>query len=146
MNITIDLNNLDEGIKQVEDLIKKIEFFTADLAEETRSSVGYDNVSVHHNGEGSHTVIASGDQIAFAEWGAGYVADYVSGFQHLGGDAFLTYPGVWSKDHKRTFQFHRMSGKSPETYKYNREPLRKMETAAIRLQSTAAQRAKEYFK
>lgn len=144
MNIKINLDNLDDAIKQIEALQTKVENFTADLATETRDKIGYASMSVVHAGN-SHTIIASGDEIAFAEWGAGYTADMNEGFEQLGGDPFVTYPGVWSETHARTFQRHQASGKDPSTYKYNRRPLRRMEKAAVNIHYNIVQKAREYF-
>ena len=146
MNIRINLDNLEQGVKDLERLISKLEYFTADVAEEARMGVGYNDVSVHHNGSGSHTIIASGNQIAFEEFGAGYVADYESGFHEWGGEDFHTEPGVWSETHERTFQNHMESGKPPSTYRYNRIPQNRMQRTAQRLHSDTAQKASEYFK
>ena len=145
MNIKIDLNNLDDAIKQIEDLEIRVENFTASIATEARDKVGYASMSVVHAGN-SHTVIATGDEIAFAEWGAGYTADITEGFEQLGGDPFVTYPGVWSESHERTFQHHQASGKDPSTYRYNRRPLRRMEKTAVDIHYNIAQKAREYFR
>ena len=145
MNIKIDLNNLDNAIKQIKDLQTKVENFTADIATEARDKVGYTKMSVVHDGD-VHTVIATGDEIAFAEWGAGYMADTNEGFEQLGGDTFQTYPGVWSESHERTFQHHQASGKDPSTYRYNRRPLRRMEKTAVDIHYNIVQKAREYFR
>lgn len=148
MNIKIDLNNLDDAIKQIEDFKTRVENFTADIATEARDKVGYSKMSVVHEG-GTHTIIASGsdgDDIAFAEWGAGYTADMNEGFEQLGGDPFVTYPGAWSESHERTFQHHQASGKDPSTYRYNRRPLRRMEKTAVNIHYNITQKARDYFK
>lgn len=146
MNITISLDNLDSAIKQIEELQSKLESFTAELADETKVGIAYPGVSVNHNGSGSHTIIAEDDNIAFMEFGAGYVADYEEGFQEFGGDNFHTEPGIWSESHRRTFQHHQASGKAPSTYRYNRVPQNRMQRTAMRLIDTTPQKAKDYFK
>ena len=145
MKIKITLDNLNDAIKQIEALKTKVENFTADLAEDAKSGIGYSSVSVNHSGE-NHSIIAEDDNIAFAEFGAGYMADTVDGFSRLGGDDFVSYPGIWSESHGRTFQHHQASGKDPSTYKYNRRPLRYMESTALRLHQSIEQKAREYFK
>lgn len=149
MNININLldsRSIDKALKQLEDLKLKIRDFSADFAEESRMKVGYPNVSVIHHGQGKHTIVASDDQIAFMEWGAGFTADTNSGFGDLGGDSFFTYPGVWSKDHERTFQRWVASNKDPSAYRYNRQPLRGMETTARNMRSDVFRFAQERFK
>ena len=145
MNIKINLDNLDSAIKQLEELRSKVRDFAADLAEEYRTQVGYENVSVKHGGSNA-TIVASGEQIAFEEWGSGYTADYNSGFEHLGGDPFLTYPGIWSASHERTFQHHQKSGKDPSTYRYNKEPKHYMENTANKIHAEIEKKAREHFK
>lgn len=145
MNITIDLENLDDAIKQIEDLEMRVERFTADVATDARDKVGYTSMSVVH-AENTHTIVASGDEIAFEEWGAGYPADMNVGFEQLGGDSFLTHPGIWSESHARTFQHHMQSGDPPSTYRYNRKPLRRMEKTAVDIHYNIAQKAREYFR
>jgi len=145
MNIKITLDNLDSAIKQIEELRSKVRDLSADLAEDYRTQVGYDDVSIHHGGSNA-TIVASGEQIAFEEWGAGYTADYNSGYEHMGGDSFFTYPGVWSESHERTFQHHQESGKDPSTYHYNKEPKHYMENTARRIQTEIDQKVRERFK
>lgn len=140
------LGSLDDAIRQLEDLKTKLRDFSADFAEENRMNVGYANVSVHHNGQHSHTIIASGDQIAFEEWGAGFTADVNSGFGDLGGDTFFTEPGVWSKDHAQTFQRWVEANKEPSAYRFNRQPLRRMETTARNMRNDVFRFAEERFK
>lgn len=149
MNIKINLDNLDDAIQQIAKLETQMQSFTVDVTEEARLGVSYPNVSVKHNGSGSHTIIAEGwqeNEIAFLEFGAGYVADTKDGFPEFGGDEFHTEPGIWSASHMQTFQKHQASGKAPSTYRYNRVPQNKMQRAAQKLVSNTAQKAREYFK
>lgn len=145
MNIKISLDNLDNAIKQLETLQGKVRDFSSDLAMDYRSQVGYSDVTVHHGGN-SQIIEASGDQIAFEEWGAGYDATYENGFTDLGGDQFESKPGIWSESHEKTFQRHQESGKQPSTYRYNRLPRHRMESTARRIQGEIVQKARDYFK
>ena len=144
MNIKISLDNLDDAIKQVETLRDRVRDFPSDLAMDYRSQVGYSDVSVQH-GANSQIINASGDQIAFEEWGAGYEASYEHGFMDLGGDQFESMPGIWSANHARTFQIHVASGKQPSTYRYNKMPRHRMESVARRIRSEIVQKARMYF-
>ena len=143
--IKIDLDNLDTSIKELETLCSKVRDFPSDLALDYRAQVGYSDVSVYH-GAASQIINASGDQIAFEEWGAGYDATYEHGFTDLGGDQFESKPGIWSESHERTFQHHQASGKQPSTYRYNKMPKHRMESTARRIQSEIVQKAMEYFR
>ena len=145
INITIDLDNLDKSIEELKTLSDQVRDFSSDLAMDYRSKVGYSDVSVHHGGN-VQIIEASGDQIAFEEWGAGYDATYEHGFTDLGGDQFESKPGIWSESHQQTFQHHQASGKQPSTYRYNKMPKHRMESTARRIQSEITQKARDYFK
>ena len=148
MKVKIDLldsNSIDKAIAQLEELQKKVSFFTSDVAEEAKLNVGYSGTSVVHHGSGRHTIVASGEDIAFREFGAGYVADYEVGFQEWGGETFHSEPGIWSESHARTFQTHQQSGAAPSTYRYNKVPENRMQRTAQDLHANTAQKAKGYF-
>ena len=143
--INISLDNLDSALEQIKELQYQVEHFTADLAEETKANVGYSDVSADHMGE-RHIITAKDEDIAFKEFGAGYVADYEDGFQDMGGDPFHTEPGIWSESHARTFQKHQQSGQAPSTYRFNRTPTNRMQRAAQNVHSKVGSKAREYFK
>ena len=139
MTINITWGNLDEAIKQLRELAKKIEQFPKDVAQESMSHINYSGTGVSYS-EGENKVFASGDQIAFAEFGAGYYADVTT--LNVNGQSMESYPGVWSEDHAQTFQYY--SG-DPNSYKYNRVPQHQMQNEVERLRSDTEQKAKDYF-
>lgn len=144
MNLTITLDNLDESIRKLKELAELIRQFPKDVAIESMDSIGYSDTGVSY-GEGENIVYASGKEIAFEEFGAGYWADTTSLTLSDGGN-IATYPGAWSEDHARTFQRHRESGEPTTSYKYNKLPQHKMQREAERLRNNTEQKAREYFK
>ena len=142
MNLTITMDNLDEAIRKLGELAEQLEEFPKDVARESMDRIGYSNTGVSY-GDGENRVYASGDGIAFAEWGAGYYADTTT--IEVDGIGIPSYPGVWSDDHGNTFLPHLYSGKPQETYKYNRAPQHKMQDEAERLRVDTEQKAKDYF-
>lgn len=148
MKLTITLDNLDDAIKQLSELAKQLRQFPEDVADESKNSVGYEQMMVEMS-PGMHKIKAIGDGIAFAEYGAGFVADDTT-LELEDGGTLNSYPGVWSNDHEKTFQQHMFKilyGKALESdYKYNREPQRKMQTEAERLRNQTELKAKDYFR
>lgn len=139
MKIEVTWDNLDESIKQLKELAEKIKQFPKDVAQESMSHIGYSGTGVSYS-EGENKVFASGDQIAFAEFGAGFYADTTT--LKVDGQSMESYPGVWSEDHAQTFQNY--SG-DPSSYKYNRQPQHQMQNEVERLRSNTEQKAKDFF-
>lgn len=152
MNLTITMTNLDDSIRQLKELAEKVREFPKDVARESMDKVGYGNMGISY-GEGMNEVFTDAEGIAFAEWGAGFYADTTTIETSSG--TFESYPGVWSKDHARTFQawqFRQLSRLYTKArvhdsqYPYNRMPQHKMQNEAERLRNETEDKAKEYFK
>ncbi len=140
MTIDITLDNLDTAIKQLEELAEKIEQFPEDVATESWNRIPYADTGISRS-EGQHTVFASGEGIAFQEFGSGFYAQVTS--ININGSDAPSYPGVWSEDHKNTFatwQGHDWA------YPYNNQPTRYMQDEAERLRRETELKAKDYFK
>lgn len=141
MIITISLDNLDEALRQVTELQEKVREFPHEVAQESADNIRYDKASTYMiSTDGEHKVRVRGDQLAFQEYGAGFTADY----DMIGN--IPTYPGVYSEDHKETFQKHLAQGKAPGTYRYNRTAQRKMRNEVERLRRNTESKAQGYFR
>ncbi len=135
MTLEITLDNLKESVKALRNLAKQIEQFPHDVAMESASNVGYSNVNVEQT-DSANIVTASGNQIAFEEFGAGFVAEVADI-----GD-FHTEPGIWSEDHAKTYQNWKGD---MEDYPYNRQPKMEMQKEAERLRNETENKAKGYL-
>ena len=141
MKLTINLDNLDEAIRQLEELEWKLREFPHDVAKESADNIRYKNATTYVvSMDGENQIRVNGDQVAFQEYGAGFEAD----FDHIGN--IPTYPGVWSDDHEGTFKKWLYYNHPEENYKYNRTPQRKIRTEVERLKSQTESKAEGYFK
>ena len=146
MTLEITMENLKESVKALRNLAKQIEQFPHDVAEESKTRVGYSNMS-HESEPGLNVVIAGGEGVAFKEYGAGFYAEETT-IPLEGGGEMPNYPGVWSEDPvlgKQTFQHYLERDGSPDGYPYNRMPQMRMQDEAERLRNETENKAKGYF-
>ena len=139
MKLVITWDNLDDAINQLKELAEKIRQFPNDVAQESSDRIPYSGTGVSYS-EGENHVYASGEGIAFQEYGSGFYADVTS--INIDGKNMPSYPGVWSEDHKNTFatwQGHDWA------YPYNNQPTHYMQDEVERLRRDTEPKAKDYF-
>lgn len=139
MKLEVTWDNLDEAINMLKELAEKIRQFPKDVASESTSHIPYNGTGVSYS-EGKNTVFATGEGIAFQEYGSGFYADVTT--IRVDGKNMPSYPGVWSEDHQNTFatwQGHDWA------YPYNNQPTHYMQDEAERLRRDTEQKAKDYF-
>ena len=139
MKLEITWDNLDTAIEQLKELAEKIKQFPKDVAQESMSHINYSGTGVSYS-EGENKVFASGEGIAFQEYGAGFYADVTS--INVDGMNMSSYPGVWSEDHQNTFATWQGQDWA---YPYNNQPTHHMQNEAERLRRDTESKAKDYF-
>lgn len=120
----------------------------ADAAREAYQGQADVSWYVKGTGNGVKGVIsAKGREVCFLEFGTGVYADPGHPFADSSKLGFLVYPGSWSEgpEGQKTWSSWINSGKSPETYPYNREPTRAMEIAYNTILFRLQEVAKEVF-
>ena len=135
MNITITLDNLDQSIRELEELSHKLRRFPEEVGMESASHIAYPERTVTSR-EGETIISAREKGIAFDEFGTGFYADV---YDH---DGFHTEPGIWSEDHEQTFQ--NWQGQD-YAYPYNTHPSRKLRNEVDRLTTNTEEFARRYF-
>ena len=120
----------------LDELIAQVTAYPKAYAEDMAKTTGYSFVRVDSS-EGCNEIVAQDDQIAFMEYGTGFVAPSmeVEGVGEVGG-------GTWSEDHQRTYQ--NWQG-DPMRYRYNKSPKYGMTHAIETMETTAETRAWGYF-
>lgn len=126
---------VEEAIKYLEELAVKLESFPSAVGFDSMMRIPYPHTT-SESGHGVTRIVSSGRGIAFEEFGAGFDADTYTD------EGFYTEPGIWSQDHKQTFQNW---NRDPSMYPYNVTPTRYMRTEAERLPSAIIEKAREYF-
>ena len=136
IKLSITLDNLDDAIAKLEQLASDLQKFPSDAVNDAVDRIEYNHVKAEPSGEGINTIVASDRGIAFQEYGAGFYAQDTK----IGDKP--SYPGVWSEDHKRTFQDWQGHDFA---YPYNQQPKKQLQNEVKRFASKTEEKARTYF-